>query len=1413
MSKMFSFARRSGRGAFRRTSAVAMAASVLLAGGAVAIGAPSRSAHGRFDRSGLDGSGAASMQPVTIGVRAALVASVPGSAGEAWALGRSTAKLPGWAGEEGGGQTVFLRYRRATGWRLMGPPRSASGAIANPRLTSLALARDGIGWAVGDGGAMYRLNGDRWVSAPTVTTKLLKSVALGPGYGYALAEGPSAFRLTGGRWAPDPAPITVPEGESWVVARIAVAGIQDAWVSGSDGGAALILRRTASGWTRILTGEELFDERAPRTIENVLISSTRAGAVAATPDGAWIGGTIAPVDTSASLNDVAGDPSRPFVVHVGRSGSITTFCPDRYETGSDGARTTVLCDGPLPLSAFGISDLQAFPGSGRGEVFATGLGFFHYKNGSWTREPDPLGYLSSVGLSTPSEGWVAGPGDSFGVGGSFSTITTLGHWTRRADPVRVARWPQPHTAPFNHQTQPLESVAVAPDGSGRALAVGREGAAMLFSPDTGWDALPGTTTTSFHAVAWPAAAQAWAVGSGGGIHRFRGTAWESDRADGTLTRAALFGVAFSSPDTGYAVGANGTILRFANGAWRTDPASRRVTESDLFAVAAAGTGFVAAGADGVILENTGGAWRRVRGLEPLLGRGGQMPALNAVAATADGSVLAGGELGTLVRRENGRWRIDVEGSRVPPEGTILALAARRTGGALEVFASVTQEPLKYWGDVTAVTTSTMLHGTASGWRDLDHGARYTVYSGFDASGTPEPVFGLALDDGHAWGVGGVAPGVDDGRGHVQAYPTSVVYLIDPDGDPRAAGHTSTPGLVAGPSVISFAFFGESGCGAGLCSSAMGSGTRADTVSSQIRKEINAMATLAGGPKFVVFGGGMRRTGIPEELGEFKRYADGFDVPFFAALGSRDLFRGLDAPAVDTQSTTGVTVEPEVVPNSDFFERVFADRPEPWGNGRRPAGFVAVSMRSSSGARTHYAFDFAPSGSALLRIVVLDDSTAGRLSDGNTQAPSEDQTSWVADVLRDAQAKGVPSIVVMSRPADNPLDVFDPKYVEAETLTATLSQLAPSAVLTSHFRENAVDLLQLQGVSAKAPVFIFGGGGAPLEARQGNAQTKPVPPDPFFGYYHSWQLVTVDLSRLTAGRAEVSVNSFPVVDTVSLHAIDGVSVAAGNTLRFSGSGHVPDGGGPNDPLQSRASVIPFDFKNRGACPPDSARGNVPRCTQAGAVGPAFRFESSDPSVGLFVRPDRFNERLPEHDANGNLIPDASSGLFCGIRAGETLVSVVSGFHRARMLVTVDGGFGTCVKKPVPPLPPRPLPEPPAPLPQPEAVIPLGHFTGATENNAVAIVPPPPVPVVAPAPPAAGGFARKEQHEEAREDAAQKFAALPRSAFRPAPGGGGLGAWPGIGAAVLALMAAVVAGSAVRARHPVRTVVVHAGRRKR
>jgi hypothetical protein len=158
--------------------------------------------------------------------------------------------------------------------------------------------------------------------------------------------------------------------------------------------------------------------------------------------------------------------------------------------------------------------------------------------------------------------------------------------------------------------------------------------------------------------------------------------------------------------------------------------------------------------------------------------------------------------------------------------------------------------------------------------------------------------------------------------------------------------------------------------------------------------------------------------------------------------------------------------------------------------------------------------------------------------------------------------------------------------------------------------------------------------------------------------------------------------------------------------------------------------------------------------------------------------------------------AVSGYLCTFKAGPTTVYVTVGLHRAAYPIYIDGGFGPCVDKPVPPEDKQVIVPPPPPRvkePEPRPFF----FFGETKNQA-ALFPPIPAPVVAPAPPGAPGVGRKEEHEvqtETEGHGEQNFTALQH---RPAVEAAREQAWAMLAAvAMMAFMGACVA-AAVRER---------------
>lgn len=1377
-----------------------------------ATGRPPSPRKGTLAAAGISGS-EGSMQPVNTPARISRIAWVPGSDHDGWAVGHVVGYQPGWDTASGDGQLVFLRHEDG-GWLIDGPPVDAAGRAVNPALSSLSLAKSGEGWAVGPRGTVvHHRPGGEWVVqslCPAVTCEDLVGVAISPNgkSGYAVGNASTVLRLESGRWRADDVAAATAQQRIDLVA-VADVGDGDAWAIAGSSSRSLQLFRRSDGWARVTTGKPLFD--GPHPTNNRESGSTNLAVVGTSvvesADGTvWFGGGMFPVDPAKPLGDPAtGDTERPFTIAL-RDGAFTSYCPDQYSLSNSQASTTKLCDKPMPVSPYEITSLSAVD---EGDVLAGGLGLFRFADGAWYREPNAVGYISSLAFSSPSEGWAATSGDTLGTGGTaHSSSITVGHYTASPERPSVARWPQP-------SMEVLQGVAAG--SGGKALAVGNDGATLVYRPGVGWDTLLRRTDRALHAVAWDGADTGWAAGERGVVLRFDGRRFEIDDAASAVTAQSIFGIAIGSNGRGYAVGTTGAILVFENGRWRRDPSSGRATTAPLYDVTAAGAGFVAVGADATVLVNPSGApgdWR----VEPSLAQAVRRPRLAAptlysAASTADGTVVLAGEQSVLA---TGRVGEAFKPFHAPLEGTLLDAAAVMQGGKLHITAAVAPPGTrKFLADQVGAAQSWVSVFDGARWRDAELAHRITAPGQIETSAARDPVLAVDLEPGRTagWAVGGTRDNLPDGEGHLSVASTSSVFRVDPTGDPGPPDTRVRPAFAEAPGAFSLAFFSDTGCDASLCSISTGAGSAPDTVAQAIQAEVNELAGAQGGPRFTVFGGNARTTGIPEELGEFRGYLADFDVPTFGVPGIRDVFSSLSSGSVNLPPGFGDNLyrppnaARQLAPGNQFFLNEFADQAQPWGTGgHREKGFAPVDVgepAKEGAARTHYAFDYAPDGKALARFVLVDTSTGqvGRPKDG-TQNPDEDQSAWLNAVLADARAAGIPTVVAMNQPTLDPTSaVATPLLADGAVFEGTAASLGVSAVLAGFVRANAVYRVPNEQSPVNVPFILSGAGGAALGGSR-------FPAD---GHYHAWQLVTIDPGQvsLTNPQAGVRVRSMPVLESVALNAADGLDAPTGSTLRFRGVGRGIDGGNPStDPTQGRRTYLTFPLPN--PCPDSGPF--YGGCLSQSALRPDYHFVSEDPSVAQFVAMEADGVPLVR---DGHLTPDDQSGLLCAMRPGTVWVNIVSGAHRSRMPVTVRPGEGVCSKFPVlQTLVPHfaaaaPQPGSPAPAPAQPAASKTFVPTPPIPESVALVLPPAPAPIAAPSPPASAAGASKEEEEPETQTEGQEGDGAPGQEFRaisqpydPAEG------WAVGGAAILL---GVVGAGAAALRKPSRRHVPAPARR--
>jgi hypothetical protein len=401
---------------------------------------------------------------------------------------------------------------------------------------------------------------------------------------------------------------------------------------------------------------------------------------------------------------------------------------------------------------------------------------------------------------------------------------------------------------------------------------------------------------------------------------------------------------------------------------------------------------------------------------------------------------------------------------------------------------------------------------------------------------------------------------------------------------------------------------------------------------------------------------------------------------------------------------------------------------------------------------------------------------------------------LAGQLAQAQSVGESVVVFAARPLNiNDVGAAD----DADAVAAQLAAAGVLGVFTTSGGEGSAFATQQDQV-ARVPADA--GAGAPqIPEYEGATLTYQQPKNNGVLWY--------DVSVDTSAR-NLTVNAVPVISSLALEPLDGLSVARSSTLSFQGTGRRPT---------ATIATTPTDQNFPGY--PQYV--GIPASTCSGCIGPSYSFQSSDPVVGDFVTPSAPGSPYPKLNGQGKPTHSSTSGLFCAFNSGTTMVSVTSGLLTSSLPVTVEtGGFGppcgtvpggtsatvihipgkTIVKAganpgvlnpnaplasshvntplpkiTVPAIPPapvtpaplpapkaKPLPQPPAPVAQPAVSSP--PVQQASNLGVPPVVPPLIPPGLTPVPP--GGATVSAQATARREEKARKHASQSAYVLRPA-----------------------------------------------
>jgi hypothetical protein len=1161
----------------------------------------------------------------------------------------------------------------------------------------------------------------------------------------------------GGAWSREP--IDVPPASSahfHVVALAATAGDNAYLLAETDPalGAGLVLFAREDGpggarWVQRDLGAPLF--AAAQTPADGVASLTPLDGdgqqpLTATADGVWIDGTMA----------LDGGGRSDLTVFFSRAhGRVTGSWCDASAPGG-----AALCDHPLGFRfgrragyrSFGFAGVgfgrrvvtnPLEPGGDDSSNMGTWMSF---DGAAFAREPGAAGgFHPSGGFATPDGGWLEGPVQV----------------SAAPAPAHLASWPVALRSP-------LLSIATAPGATpgslaAGAVAVGAAGGVLRYVPGSGWrrefllTSTGAVSSALLRGVAWPEPGRAYAVGDLGAMWLWRSETglWEKDEAAPIAFDGNLMGVAFdpSDPQRGYAVGRDGVLLAYGK-TWAQESLPAGFEHADLTSIAFAGReALVAAGSDLLVNDGDGAGWHVDAGLHALLAQAPSAPRIVTVAALPDGGAIAAGR-GLVLERDttdpaHPAWR---PAAAPLPGSSVIAVAPLRDGASGRLRAIVAAAPTVDWPLPTPLPPQDpdlppailppfalagdgyLLRETDGGWVDEQR----SDYAGVanDKPDKADPVAALALDpsSGSGWAVGGWSGEPDDaGRGTGASGPgavvrarvqTAAVERYAASGAPDAPPGERAAPLPLDPGLASFAVAGHAACDA-PCSLLANLGIGPDRALTALGGALGQLVGRAGAPRALLYPGGRLPvdSAIVAPLADEQRLATllGHEpLPSFAAVSAADSRDGA----------------------ASAFRSAFDAKPAPFGEAPAPSGIAPVGGGPAGvpGARTHYAFDSSGDGGTV-RVIVVDNSAGSLAASDPYQVPAEPQEPWLRATLADAKARGIPTIVVGSRDLNTRFVPRSNVASDGDAIARLLVQEGASAYLYERPEEQRLTQIPA-GAADTIPEYGTGtlGYRSPISNAQGPGQA-----DALFGD-SGYLLVGLNVAQRDprTNRAPVSARLIPLVESLSLDALDGTLLRRSVPALFDGLGRRPRGGDRWGPLSaSDGSPNPAGSDPYTSFPPAL-------CKQANCgtrIVPEYTFTSSETDIADFVAvdPSTTNLRKPLQGPGGKAVTDPHSGLLCAFNPGTTTLTISAGGVAYSQQVTVQAGSvqqpcGTrplrpdrfrAVSSPTPATSPPPAVAPTSVAPSPAPAPPPPPPPAPAPHAA----PHPPPPPLAPAPPAA------------------------------------------------------------------------------
>ena len=1062
----------------------------------------------------------------------------------------------------------------------------------------------------------------------------------------------------GSTWAREPieAPASLTQLE---VLAIGASSPENAWLlarsGGSEGALALFRRHSGGGtpeWRPVATssgGEagaplvaagETLEE--PGRDQSQLLTVTSAGV--------WIDARM----------HASKAPTTLYFAPEGEadSGTFTgVWCsiPSSASGATPEARET--CEAhSLPGLPTDYSRSFAWPGAGFGERIVTGAfdgrmlrlegGRFTLVNslGS-TQEPDNPGQTFGAAFAGPTDGWL---------GKKLLPV----HVTTPAGlaPSMLRPWP----VPFRFALTAVAAEPGVPVGaeSSEAIAVGDRGEVARYHPGAGWfpETLPGPggkrQTPRLRAVAWPTPQRIYAVGDSergaGQMWLWRGETglWEKDEAMPLNFRGNLLGIAFdpNNSSRGYAVGQQGVLLSYGK-SWTQEeeasiPAAAR--GASFTSVAFAGSEAIVVwrkliepgrnAYTGGVIVNDGSGWREDEGADAALGT---KAVPWAVAALPDGGAAFTAQSptqGATIYERNGAGQ-PWQGVSYPGGFAPGALAVFREAGALRAIGTGV-EPSTFVAEEEVAPPPgfpPILVDPYPLASDSDRGVLRQTASGWkdeehELNDAREPPGGYSYWD---------TPKIPD--------PANAL-LVDPTGTQGwAVGgvvDNQTP-LLDTADIYRYPATGDA------------------TLDAKAPEPTNATAStiaIGGGASCAAPCASRADTGVGPAVWLRRAIAQteemGPNVGAFVYTGAGVTSAQLAGPRLfpvpwseeesyyEQRASGGATVCVAAAPS---------DRE---GSGEGSDAFFGASFGGSAGCResaegNSYAFEH--NGT---RVIVID---TGLVQAGQRVLP-EGELAFLRSQLSAAEGH---AIVVGN--ADLPAENAAGRGAARE-LVAAIEAGNAAAYFFDAPEQNVTETLT--GTPSSTPAYGSGTLGYVNVVREQQS-----------GFIGQSGFLLAEVSKTEKdkyGHYRSTVKLIPDVEELAVEAVQGTLLRRSQVAAFTGLARRPRAGNRSGNTSTDFEVAPYVEI------PDNCVGSG--CAQG--ITPEYRFRSSDPHYGAFVRRD-FNSPEPnaiKHDSHGRPIlqeaEGGKDGLFCAFNAtppGKPIeVILETGNLRYSLPVTIQAG---------------------------------------------------------------------------------------------------------------------------------------------